>query len=308
MPVEVVAALGWEHCARLTNDFAEVLVTLDVGPRILSYQLKGGENVLRTYPGQLGKSGEPNFQVRGGHRLWVAPEGDFTSIPDNAPTEYTVEQPNVVRAATLPAPPWQLRREMVISLAADTSTVMIEHSVTNAGAQPVKAASWGLTIMTPGGWAPIPQPPLGVHGREFLPRRVVVPWTYTDLSDSRWRIGQRFWSLTPDPAKPATKLGFAHREGWVGYILPRTLFIKAFNYEEGAEYPDLGSNLELFSKGDFIELETLSPYHTLAPGATVRHTEIWRLFAAEGAPARDDETALAAWLRPRLEQAGIFPA
>src|SRR3712207_2832694 len=106
MPVVKTPALGWQNCAQLSNSQAEVLVTLDVGPRILSYKLSGGENVLRTFPNQMGKSDEKGFQVRGGHRMWVAPEGEKTSPPDNSPVQFEFMEPNGVRAAAPLVDPW----------------------------------------------------------------------------------------------------------------------------------------------------------------------------------------------------------
>jgi hypothetical protein len=44
---------------------------------------------------------------------------------------------------------------------------MIEHRLTNEGEKPERIASWGLTIMEPGGIEIISQPPLGEHGREI---------------------------------------------------------------------------------------------------------------------------------------------
>ena len=321
MPVEIVPALGWEKCARLSNAHAELLVTLDVGPRILSYKLNGGENVLRTFPDHLGKSGEPGFQVRGGHRLWPAPENERTYAPDNSPTVTELKQPNGVRAETPPAEPWQIRREMIVSLATDTSAVMIEHRLKNEGREPTSLASWGLTIMQPGGVEIIPQPPLGEHGAgNFLPSRALVLWSYTDLSDDRWRIGRRFITLQPKGGRKATKIGLPHRERWVAYLLPQSLFIKTFNYEDGLTYPDMGSNFETFTKDDFIELESLSPIKQLAPGESIAHTETWHLFGNTDASASTfaaqltslsaadpiDEAALAQWLAPYLSKIGIF--
>ena len=121
MPVKRIAALGWENCAQLCNEHAELLITLDVGPRILGYKLSGGENVLRTYPDQLGTCGEPKFVGRGGHRLWVAPETDCTYAPDNGPVEFETKGSNGLRVATPASAPWRLRKEMTISLAAESA-------------------------------------------------------------------------------------------------------------------------------------------------------------------------------------------
>lgn len=305
MPISKIAAFGWQNCAQLKNDHAELLITLDVGPRILSYKTPETPNILQPTEDQLGKSGESTFQARGGHRLWVSPENDLTYTPDNGAVAYEFLEPNRLRVET-PAGESGVRKEMLLSLAEESATVVIQHRATNEGREPLTIASWGLTVVAPGGVEIIPQPPLGTHGEEFLPNRVIVPWTYTDLSDDRWKFGRKYWTLTPKEGRPPTKLGFAHLSRWVGYLLGSTLFVKAFEYEAGAQYPDFGCNFETFTQGGMIELETLSPLRTLEPGQAVEHTETWHLF--DGVPELDalDEAALEHGLSPYLARVGLL--
>ena len=305
MPVEICPAFGWARCARINNSHAELLVTLDVGPRVLSCKLADGENLLWVDDAEAGKIGEPTYQVRGGHRLWASPETDETYAPDNGPVDF---QPLGSAAASFANPASAtspIRKELVISLGTAQSVVTLRHRLTNEGTEPKTIASWALTIMAHGGYEIIPQPPLGEHGKEFLPNRVIVPWTYTDFSDARWKFGKRFFLLTPRSGAPPTKLGFAQRSGWAGWVREKTLFLKVFDFEQDAHYPDFGCNFETFSKSDFLELESLSPLKTLQTGESVGHTETWHLFAGESAPDPADENALDRWLAPFLSQAGI---
>ena len=90
MKIEKTEFGGWANCLRIANDHAELIVTLDVGPRIISYQhLPGGKNVLKTNAEELGKSGEDHFVPRGGHRIWLAPEDERTYLPDNIAGDIT---------------------------------------------------------------------------------------------------------------------------------------------------------------------------------------------------------------------------
>src|SRR5215207_1654533 len=107
MPAEKVSAYGWSNVARLYNGKTEVLVSLDVGPRILSYKLDGSDNLLRVFPDQAGKSGEKDYQVRGGHRIWVSPENDRTYAPDNGPARYEFRDPLAMRVETPIDARWQ---------------------------------------------------------------------------------------------------------------------------------------------------------------------------------------------------------
>lgn len=297
MKIEKTEFGGWANCLRIANDHAELIVTLDVGPRILSYQhLPGGKNVLKTNAEELGTSGEDHFVARGGHRFWVAPENELTYLPDNTPVTSEV-LPDGVRLESVTGP---IKKELTVTLAAETSAVTLAHRATNIGTAPLTVATWGITVMEPGGLEIIPRPPLGAHPRDLLPDCVLVLWPYTDTSDERWRWGRDFITLRQTPHSPPTKLGLRHRQGWVGYLMRSALFIKKVTFEDGATYPDFGCNFETFTNAQMLELETLSPLRTLAPGESVGHTEAWRLFGSLPEPGSLKETALAEWLAPFL--------
>ncbi|MGV3530833.1 MAG: hypothetical protein ACO1QR_00580 [Chthoniobacteraceae bacterium] len=305
MPVSTIPAFGWENCARIANDHAELLVTLDVGPRILSYKLPAGENVLQPTADQMGTTGEKEFVARGGHRIWVSPETDLTYTPDNEAVTYETQEPNGLRVET-PAGTSDVRKEMLISMSTGSSAVKILHRATNVGTAPLTIATWGLTVVAPNGVEIIPQPPLGKHGEEYLPNRIIVPWTYTDFSDDRWKFGRKYWTLTPKAGRPPTKLGFAHISKWAGYLLGSTLFLKTVDHDPSAQYPDFGCNYETFTQGDMIELETLSPLRTIEPGECVEHIETWHLFGGLQAIDPLDETSLDRGLQPALQQLGFL--
>jgi hypothetical protein len=305
MEISEVPAFGWNRCLRLASAGAEVLVSIEVGPRILSYRRPDGENVLRAYPEQMGTSGEDEYMVRGGHRIWVSPETEITYAPDNSAV--TVEQGSqgAVRLVNKASTRGPVRKELTLSLA-EGGGLTLDHRLVNESGAEMEIASWGLTVMREGGYELIPQPPLGSHETDLLPNRVIVPWTYTDFSDDRWQFGRHLWRLIPKPGRPPTKLGFALLPGWAGYVLPGTLFVKRFDYEPGAVYPDRGCNFETFSKDDFIELESLSPLRRLAPGEAVSHRETWHLFGSDTTPpAGIDDAALEQWLRPLLSPLGV---
>ena len=64
----------------------------------------------------------------------------------------------------------------------------------------------------------------------------LVLWPYFDFADDRWSFGTKYVTLRHKDRGP-TKLGLAHREGWVGYLNNGTLFVKKFAYEKGHVYP-----------------------------------------------------------------------
>src|SRR5216683_5030852 len=72
--VEKIEYQGWRNCYRVSNSEVELIVTSDVGPRVIRFGFVGGQNVFKEFPDQLGGNREEKFQLRGGDRVWKAPE------------------------------------------------------------------------------------------------------------------------------------------------------------------------------------------------------------------------------------------
>jgi len=304
MQIQKIPYAGWQHNASIGNEHAEVIVTLDVGPRVISYKTPRCENVFKNFTGELGGSGESEWLIRGGHRLWVAPEGDSCYIPDNTPVTHEL-LPDGIRLDTEHAAPWNLRKILTVTLAEHSAEVTVHHRVVNESERPVEIASWGLSVMAPGGLEIIPLPELGEHPRDLLPNRLMVGWPYTDMTDSRWRFGSEFITLRQTADGEPTKLGLAHKEKWVAYLNGETLFVKTFEYQEGARYADLGCNFETFTNTEMLEIETLGPLLNLKPGQAVEHTEKWYLMDNAPQPPSLQEQDLGAWIAPLLDKLGV---
>jgi len=275
-----VERLGLPNCYALTDGVAEVIVTTDVGPRVIGYALKGGENILGECAGESVETEWGVWRPYGGHRLWSAPEATPRSYaPDNEPIAFEREGERAIRLVS-PAEKWTgIQKEMTVALDGEGG-VTLTHRITNVGAWRVELAAWALTVMRGGGTAIIPQEPYGPHPEHLLPARPLVLWPYTDMSDARFGFGRKLILVRSDARAAAPqKIGVGNKRGWAAYLLGTTLFVKRFGYEEGARYPDAGCNNEVFTAGSFIELESLSPLAALEPGETIEHVERWRLFA-----------------------------
>ncbi len=297
---------GWEHNLQLANAQVELIISLDVGPRILSYKTPEGENVFKNYPEQMGKSGETKWMIRGGHRFWIAPEDEILSyVPDNAPVKHEFLGENSIKLVNTGVDPWKIKKEMTVTLAPDSSQATILHRATNESDAPVEIATWGLSVMAPGGLEIIPLPPLGEHPRDLLPNRTMVIWPYTDMTDERWRFGWKFITLRQTDKGAPMKLGLAHKERWVAYLMRNALFVKTFSYEEGRMYPDNGCNFETFTNDEMLEIEALGPLQKLAPGESTEHTERWYLLDVPTQPDSLKERALADWIELQLKRVGL---
>ena len=311
MPVEIVPYAGWPRNLRLTNGDAEAIVTLDVGPRVLSYRtLPDGENLFKHHDEQLGGSGEAEWKIRGGHRFWIAPEDmTRTYVLDNGPCEYTVPNAaaNTATFRQAASPPHWLEKTLTLTLAASGPQVTVDHLVTNRSPEPVALAPWALTVMRPGGTEIIPQPPLGEHPRDLLPNRRMVIWPYTALDDPRWGFGTRLITLRQTADSLSTKIGLALAEGWAGYVRGSTFFCKSVTPPgAGMSYPDEGCNFETYSNHEMLEIETLGPLTTLAPGESAAHRERWFQHVFNVPLPLGDEARLADELWPVVRGSGIL--
>ena len=299
---EIISYGGWENNLAISNDACELFVTLDVGPRILSFSLNGGKNVFKVFEEQLGTTEEDLWQSRGGHRLWIAPESfPGTYYPDN----YTVDHqifPN--GAVTVQAPdemPQGFSKAMDISLDETRAKVRVVHRLTNVVDEEQEVAAWMLSVMAPGGVAIVPQPPLrnhpGMGPGDFLPNRTLTLWPFTVLSDARFYFGPKFLTVSHDEEASATKIGLNSPVSWAAYANDGTLFVKRFHFQEGAHYPDKNSAIEIFANEEILEVETLSPLRKLKPGGVLEAVEEWELFGDVPPFDPTDDVAINAMLR-----------
>ncbi|HZG52350.1 MAG TPA: hypothetical protein VEZ40_09445 [Pyrinomonadaceae bacterium] len=296
--MEKISYLGLPNCYKLSNGAVEVVVTSDVGPRIVRYAFPDAENILGETPGATLSTELGDFKPWGGHRLWVAPEAKPRSYaPDNAPLAVSPEGERVIRVTAPVEAATGIEKEMRIALDEAGSGLLVSHKVTNRNLWAIDAAPWALTIMRGGGTAIFPQEPYISWDDYLLPARPLVLWHYTNLADARWSIGKKFIRLTTDAnAHHPQKVGLLNKQGWAAYQHGATLFVKRFPYAEGATYPDYGCNCETYTAGDFIEVESLAPLRRLEPGAAATHEERWTLFgeveAAAGASEDELETII----------------
>jgi hypothetical protein len=276
--IEKTGYQGWPNCYRMSNGEIELVVTSDIGPRIMRFAFPGGQNLFKEYPEQLGKSGESEYQLRGGHRLWVAPETLATSwAPDNVPVRIEIKG-DVLQATEPVEPTTGIQKQLIIRMARSGSSVEVLHRVRNTTPWVIEFAPWAVSMMAPGGTAIMGFPPRGKHPEVLLPTNPIVMWAYTDLSDPRWRFTQKYLALSQDPhAAAPQKIGTFNPKTWAAYLLGTDLFVKQTTADPAQPYPDFGCSFETFTNADMLEMETLGPIAKVQPGAAVEHLERWSL-------------------------------
>jgi hypothetical protein len=291
---------GWDTCVRLTHGPLELIVTKEVGPRVIRFGFIDGPNEFAEYPDQAGLSGGSAYRSYGGHRLWIAPETiGWTDHPDNEPVELS-ETENEIIFTPPPERGTGIQKHIAISFDGADNSVRIRHRIRNTTDHDISCALWGLSVMAPGGTAIVPHEPYIPHAEKVLPAAPIVLWHYTDMSDDRWTWGEKFTRLRQSTAATsAQKFGVRTSRGWAAYHRDNRLFLKRFPLNPDAVYPDFGCNAEIFTNSRMLEIESLGPLLPLPPGATRDHTEQWLLFQTDPLPASDNdlETLIATLLR-----------
>jgi hypothetical protein len=275
--IEKINYQGWANSWQVTNGEVELVVTGDVGPRVMRYGFAGGQNFFKEFAGQMGKTGEDAWQPRGGHRVWIAPEDIVKSYaPDNAAVAIQMQGDAMVCTGAVEALTG-MEKKITVRMAAAGTAVELIHEVRNAGAEPYYLAPWILTMFAQGGSGIHGFPPRGTHPEMLEPTNPLVMWAFTHLDDPRWRLSRKYLVLRQDPKNSnPQKLGTYNRHTWGAYLLNGELFVKRYEaIAAPSAYPDFGCTFETFTNADILELETLGPLTTLAPGQSVSHTERW---------------------------------
>jgi hypothetical protein len=276
--IEKTAYQGWPNCYRISNGEVELIVTSDIGPRIMRFGFLGGQNLFKEYEDQLGGTGEPEWQLRGGHRIWAAPEdAKRTYALDNSPAHVEIAGGVLIATSDVEADSG-LEKQIEIHLAASGTSVTVIHRLKNTLPWPIELAPWALTMMTPGGMGITGHPPRATHREVLQPTHPLVMWAFTDLSDPRWKFTKKYLMLKQDPGnKEPQKIGHFNPDTWGAYVLGNEVFLKRYAAEPGKVYSDFGCSFEVFSRNDILELETLGPLQNVGTGASAEHIETWSL-------------------------------
>lgn len=286
--MEVIDFGGWPNSIRLSNGVIELVATTDVGPRIIRLGFVGGQNLFQVFPATLGRTGGPEWVSYGGHRLWHAPEVfPRTYSPDNGPVEHVWDGSTLTLRSV--DEPNGLDKAILLTLSPTAPRVEVVHRLINRNPWAIELAAWAISVMAAGGRAILPQEDFIPHPEALYPARPVVLWHFTDMSDPRWTWGRKYVQLRQDPgATTKQKAGLLNRKGWVAYLLGAEALIKRYPYKPGATYIDMGSNTEIYTDPDMLEVETLGPLTRLEPGGHVDHVESWHLTRVQCGPSDAD--------------------
>ncbi len=302
MKLEFVTYKNLPNCIRLANDSVELIVTTNIGPRILVYRYLDGANFMKNFDDQLADIQPDKWQNYGGHRLWHAPESwPRTYHPDNDPVRHEWDG-KVLTLKSETESTTGLQKEMSIELVPQGTEIKLRHRIYNRNLWAVEFAPWCLSVMAPGGRAVIPQEPYVPHGsgpgESFDIARPLILWQYTKMNDPRFTWGEKFIQMRQDDRYDSKqKIGGTIKPGWAAYAFKDELFVKHFDYSPTACYPDGGCNAEFFTMPGFLEIESVGPFAPVKPDDFAELNETWQLAKIT---LDDDEATIANQLKNLL--------
>ena len=275
-------------CVEITNGVIKALVTVEIGPRIISFGYVNGQNFMNDNRTLLGGSiakqsyidlfGEGrHWESFGGHRIWLSPESDpETYTPDDKPCKVTETKDGAIftYAEDIEI---GVQKEMEIKMDTDDTNMQVSMRIKNVSDADKEFAVWAVSVCSQNGTLIIP---MNTVDTEVLPNRKIVLWPYTDPRANNFYWGKKYITVKqiPEGESYTAKLGVDLNCGTAYYVLGDEILYKKYdtNHEEG-QYPDGGCSFETYVCNAMIEFETLSELKTVSKGETLEHTEHWSI-------------------------------
>ncbi|MBO5928522.1 MAG: hypothetical protein J6Q42_00705 [Clostridia bacterium] len=261
----------------LSHEKLVVGIPLHFGIRISYLSYDGSDNLFFEQPNDMVELSTPDgWRVRGGHRLWLAPESKDCYFPDNLDISYELTENGVILHQ--PTDPWlQITKSMTLSFLSENQ-VQVTGTVTYLGDGVCRCSPWGITSVAAGGVQHIPLPEIT---KSSAPVHTITSWYYTDLGDARAEFNKNSITLRHATGQSNFKIGVGHPAGPVTYTNKGVVFEKAYTLQPDMLYPDGGVSYETYMCNHMVELESLAPLYDLKSGDSAFHTEIWKLYKDE---------------------------
>ncbi len=270
----------------LNTPALKLVAVYGTGPRIAFIGKPSGENIL--FWDHARKYARGQWNLRGGHRVWIArpgaDESEETYSPDNAEATLEVGADNF--KITTPVDAFNgTRRGFSIKVLSDNK-LEVDNFIINAGDMLYSASIWGLTCTLP-------------------TRDTRYAFTLGDGSDwdsctyvafNKWAghgkggFNDPQFSFTKDlllvtPAGVENKRMLQSAKGIMAMDDPKRgfTFLKKNSYDPAGRYP-MGTNQAVYVGPDnfMVEMETMGAEANLKPGATLSSKEVWMLTPSIG--------------------------
>jgi len=315
---------GWP-ALHLSNGIVSLVAVPAVGGRVMEYNL-GGAKLLwvneqeygQLYPPPRSKE-ERKWHNFGGYKVWPAPEREWGGPPDPLGSELDggqwtgeiVPPSGDAAAIRLVSGPdasvtgLEITRE--VALPRDTTEVRVKETFTNVTQRTITWSIWDVTQVAglvdangePTGKAQVfvpLNPGSRAQGGYWMSAKQTETEQYRTIDEGRL--------LEVTYRRQSGKVFADSAAGWVAYVNDEAglTYVKRFKVEAGAEYPDDGATVEVYTSGGlpYMEVEVLSPLTELKPGASFSFSESW--YATKlNAPVLEVSEFAAIRKRPTLE-------
>lgn len=260
-------------CIKLENDKYELIISIEFGPRILSFKSKQiGDNILKNDIKISKKVLGDNWNLIGGHRFWHGPEKIPDSyIPDNSYVDYNIIENGIIFNSEEEK---YTKLEKKLEITFTNNKVKLKHILINRGIKIREACCWGITVLKANGYAKIKDNKdcCGLNASKHISF-----WPYSNIGDSRICFLKNQIAINVNlKDNTPLKIGFNGFNNEIEYCTDKLVFIKSMDVLSGV-YPDHNSPFQIYTKGNYIELETLSPIISINKDESIEHIEYWEI-------------------------------
>ena len=186
--MERVTCAGLPNCLRLSNDRIEVVVPTTIGPRIMRCGFLGGPNLLGEYPQLATNTPLGEWKPWGGHRLWAAPEqmpgsyvqtthrysGSFATI-----VRCSCARTRCLRFGEITRDSSAAQRQQPLDRTRDPQSELLANRDRGWGVD--RRLAWRDRVAAAAG--------ISKPRRAVTAGRAMALWSFTNMTDRRWRFG-----------------------------------------------------------------------------------------------------------------------
>lgn len=247
----------------LLNESSELFVSFNPYPRVAYFSLKKGESPFRV-------SEKDQFF---GIRTWFMEpfQNEFAMLPACRPAKAVKTGELSVSLSSEPDEKSGLQLLMEISLDPVSPKLKIRHGMKNMLKAKRRIALWSIMAF----------PPIGTGYTPWAEKspaiRSLVLFQGVEPADPCLKVGQD--TLAVDFSRPVElgahmKAGAASESGWAFYKWKNGLLKSFVPVVPGAEYPENGATVTLYSSSKkagegFCEVEHVGPIRNMPPGKTL---------------------------------------
>lgn len=271
---------GWREAWRCQNDQVEVIVVPEIG-RVMQFRFLDDPGPFwenRALDGRAPDRRSPTWRNFGGDKPWPAPQADWPKITarawpppagfDACPMDADTKDNQLILISPTD-PDYGIRVVRRIELDAQKPVLTVSTTFEKVRGKSVTSGVWVVTQLKSPELVAMPATAGSRFPRAYLQQSARLP------ADLRLQGGAI--SFTRDPKTPWKIGSDAGTLVWIGAATALRIDSPRV---KGAEYPDQGCSVELYTNPDpdaYVELETLGPLRTLSVGESALSESVYTL-------------------------------